>query len=254
MIENTKDLSPAQFTSDIFGTVRTLTDARNGEIWFVAKDVCATLGIANSRDALSKLDGDEKGGAFADTPGGKQLVNVVNESGLYFLIIRSNKPEAKKFRKWVTSEIIPAIRKTGAYIQKERVTPDFLRQVADEIDKKNFEIAEKNAALKAAQPKVEMADSLTNTQTRYKPTYLAVILGVSYRALREAAFSIGMIRKGKCFGKDRYLPTIPSMTSGFCVPRENNGTPTNYDFTSTGAALVRRALINAGHKPSNVEL
>jgi prophage antirepressor-like protein len=88
----------------------------NGEPWWVAKDVCDVLGIQNARDEVAKcLDEDEKGVDKIDTLGGKQEMNVISESGLYALIMRSNKPEAKRFRKWVTSEVLPAIRKTGSY-------------------------------------------------------------------------------------------------------------------------------------------
>lgn len=87
----------------------------NGDPWFVANDVCAALGIKNARDALARLDEDEKGVAFTDTPGGRQDMNIVSESGLYALTFRSNKPKAKRFRKWVTSVVLPSIRKTGGY-------------------------------------------------------------------------------------------------------------------------------------------
>ncbi len=86
------------------------------EPWFVAKDVCDVLGIQNSRDSINKmLDDDEKGVAKIYTLGGTQDMTVVSESGLYNLIFRSNKPEARAFRKWVTSEVLPAIRQTGNY-------------------------------------------------------------------------------------------------------------------------------------------
>lgn len=89
--------------------------SRQGEPWFVLGDVCEVLDISNSRDASSRLDDDEKGVATTDTLGGAQEMNVVNESGLYNLIFTSRKPEAKRFRKWVTGEVLPAIRKTGSY-------------------------------------------------------------------------------------------------------------------------------------------
>lgn len=95
-------------------TVRTTTGA-DGAPWFVAADVCAALGIANSRDAVARLDDDEKGVATTDTLGGAQHLATVNESGLYSLILTSRKPEAKRFKKWVTAEVLPAIRKTGSY-------------------------------------------------------------------------------------------------------------------------------------------
>ena len=94
--------------------VRTTQDD-NGNPLFNAGDVCKALGIVNHRDVCSRLDDDEKGVGEADTLGGKQSVLMVNESGLYSLIFTSNKPEAKAFRKWVTSEVLPSIRKNGEY-------------------------------------------------------------------------------------------------------------------------------------------
>lgn len=87
----------------------------DGEPWFVAKDVCDALGIENNRNATSRLDDDEKGASIVRTPSGEQSMTTVNESGLYNLIFQSRKPEAKKFRKWVTGEVLPSIRKTGRY-------------------------------------------------------------------------------------------------------------------------------------------
>lgn len=83
--------------------------------WFVAADVCQALAVRNNRDALSRLDDDEKGVATTDTLGGSQAVGIINESGLYSLILTSRKAEAKRFKKWVTAEVLPAIRKHGRY-------------------------------------------------------------------------------------------------------------------------------------------
>ncbi|GAN61583.1 hypothetical protein ACI01nite_25240 [Acetobacter cibinongensis] len=93
--------------------VRALT--RNDEPWFVLVDVCSVLDIANNRDASNRLDEDEKGVVTTDTLGGRQEMSIINESGLYNLIFTSRKPEARRFRKWVTGEVLPAIRKTGSY-------------------------------------------------------------------------------------------------------------------------------------------
>ena len=90
----------------------------NGETWFVAKDVCDNLGINKYRDAFSRLDDDERVSVLVDTIGGPQKVVAVNESGLYSLVFQSRKPGAKKFRKWVTMEVLPSIRKTGSYSVK----------------------------------------------------------------------------------------------------------------------------------------
>lgn len=88
----------------------------NGEPWFVLKDVCAVLGISHITDTAKRMDEDEVGQTeVTDSMGRKQSTYVINESGLYNVILRSDKPEAKPFRKWVTSEVLPSIRKTGGY-------------------------------------------------------------------------------------------------------------------------------------------
>lgn len=92
------------------------TVVQNGEPWFALKDVCAVLGITNHKNVATRLDDDEKDVVhLADPIGRKQETTIINESGLYSVILRSDKPEAKPFRKWVTSEVLPSIRKTGAY-------------------------------------------------------------------------------------------------------------------------------------------
>lgn len=97
---------------------------KDDDPWFVAADVCAVLGIKNTTQALSMLDKDEYSMFYIGYSGarGNPNANAVNESGLYSLILRSNKPEAKRFRKWVTSEVLPSIRKTGQYVM--RITPE----------------------------------------------------------------------------------------------------------------------------------
>lgn len=88
---------------------------RDDAIWFVSMDLCRALNISNHRDAIARLDDDERGSVLVDTPGGPQHVAAVSESGLYALIFRSRKPVARKFRRWVTSEVLPSIRRTGRY-------------------------------------------------------------------------------------------------------------------------------------------
>lgn len=95
------------------------TVMQDGEPWFVLKDVCDILGISKYRDTASRLDSDERGSVRVDTLGGKQDVVAVSESGLYSVILRSDKPQAKPFRRWVTHEVLPAIRKTGSYTDTE---------------------------------------------------------------------------------------------------------------------------------------
>jgi prophage antirepressor-like protein len=104
------------------------TVLRDGEPWFVAADVCRVLDIANSRDAVKGLELDEKAtvGNPDSRPGepGAKAFQVINESGLYALIFKSRKPEAKKFRRWVTGEVLPMLRKQGAYVLAEAAARD----------------------------------------------------------------------------------------------------------------------------------
>jgi hypothetical protein len=115
----------------------------NGEIWFVANDVCKLLGIANSRDAVSGLDDDEKLTSVIPTAGQNRSVNLINESGLYALIFKSKKESAKKFRKWVTKEVLPSIRKKGSYGIDRLATPNFVIRYNDNwknVDRGHFSV------------------------------------------------------------------------------------------------------------------
>ena len=100
------------FHSDQFGTIRALSV--DGEPWFVARDVTDALGL--DRTATYKLDEDEKGVRSTHTPGGDQQVSIISEAGFYKLVLKSRKPEAKAFQRWVTHEVLPAIRRTGGYM------------------------------------------------------------------------------------------------------------------------------------------
>ena len=111
------------------------TVVKDGEPWFIAKDVCDILEISNSRDAISRLDDDEKDVAIADTPGGMQSMTVISESGIYALIFTSRKPEAENFKRWIRKDVIPSIRKHGAYMTPETIEkvlsdPDTIIQLA----------------------------------------------------------------------------------------------------------------------------
>ena len=102
------------FENEEFGKVRTVVI--DNEPWMVGKDVADALGYANSRDAISRhVDDEDKGVAKCDTLGGKQDLQIINESGMYDLVFGSKLPTAKKFKHWVTSEVLPALRKTGSY-------------------------------------------------------------------------------------------------------------------------------------------
>ena len=143
------------FENPEFGQVRTVTKQK--EPWFAAVDVCRALEIGNSRMALSRLDEDEKGVSSIDTLGGNQKMQIINEPGLYSLILTSRKPEAKAFKRWITHEVIPSIRKYGAYVTDEvldqmdehpELIPEYIQRLRDE-----------NANARAAREALEKAQA-----------------------------------------------------------------------------------------------
>ena len=122
---------------EIGSSVRTIT--KDGEPWFVLTDVCKPLGIKNATDVAKRLDKDEL--ARFNLGGRPGVVNIVNESGMYAVVLRSDKPTAKKFRKWITSEVLPAIRKTGGYqkpqsaVEQLELHREAILEVSHRIDK-----------------------------------------------------------------------------------------------------------------------
>ena len=150
------------FSSPEFGEIRTLTV--DGESWFVGNDVADCLGYANPRKALANhVDGEDKGVTKCDTLGGVQALTVINESGLYSLVFSSKLPKAKEFKRWVTSEVLPSIRKNGGYIQnQERLTPEQI--VANALIVANNIIAEKDNQIAEMQPKADYFDNLVDSK------------------------------------------------------------------------------------------
>lgn len=162
--------------------VRTIQ--KDGEPWWVLKDVCEVLGLSSPHKVFDRLDEDEKGRNQIPTPGGEQEMTVVNESGLYNVILRSDKPEAKPFRKWVTSEVLPSIRKHGAYMTPETLeqailNPDMMIKLCtalkDEQDK-NKALQAVNSSLtvdnQIMKPKADYFDELVdrNLLTNFRET------------------------------------------------------------------------------------
>lgn len=171
-----------------YQTKEVRTVQMGGEPWFVLKDVCAVLGINNSRMVADRLDEDEKGVSSIDTLGGVQNMNVVNESGLYHVILRSDKPEAGPFRKWVTSEVLPSIRKNGGYIAgQEELSPQELMAKALLVANKTLadreaRISELTVQNQIMAPKAEYFDALVdrNLLTNFRET--AKELGIPPKA------------------------------------------------------------------------
>lgn len=181
----------------------------NGELWFVLKDVCQILGIADHKVTARRLETDEVClTPLIDSIGRKQETTVINESGLYSVILRSDKEEAKPFRKWVTSEVLPSIRKHGAYITPAKLN-ELLRQpesvikmlaaLADE-QKKNAELIAENKELTKKNeymaPRADYCDNvLRSTSVTYLPTAIAKEYGWSAKKLNKILNELKIIYK-----------------------------------------------------------
>ena len=148
------------FESPEFGRIRTVSDEK-GEPWFIGKDVATVLGYSNVRDALCKhVDKEDKGVANCDSLGGRQKTTIINESGLYSLILSSKLPRARAFKRWVTSEVLPQIRRTGGYIPLA-AEDDEKTILAKAVRILNRTLEQKDELLEAQRPKVEFADAVT---------------------------------------------------------------------------------------------
>ena len=155
------------FENEAFGKVRTLN--LNGEPWFVAADVCKALELGNPSMTVERLDDDEKGISTIDTLGGKQRMAIINEPGLYSLVITSRKPEAKAFKRWITHEVIPAIHKHGAYMTKsvlEQVleNPELVLLMAQRMleEQRKNELLQQE--LRLAKPKADFYDAFIHPE------------------------------------------------------------------------------------------
>ena len=184
------------FSEATLGTIRTLI--MNGEPYFVGADVTDILGYKNSRDTLAKrVDAEDKGVAKCDTLGGDQEMTVINESGLYSLIITSKKPEAKRFKRWITSDVLPSIRKHGMYATPETVedildNPDNMIKIltayrderkANEALKQ--EVAVRDQQLLEMQPKVSYYDIVLQCEDLLRITSIAKDYGWSAERMNK---------------------------------------------------------------------
>ena len=155
------------FNNPEFGSVRTV--CIDGEPWLVGKDVAEILGYSNPRKALiDHVDADDKGVTKCDTLGGAQNLTVINESGFYSLVLSSKMPNAKKFKHWVTAEVLPTIRKTGGYVANEDVFVETYLPFADEPIKQLFRIQcrvinQLNERIRKDEPKVKFADHVSDS-------------------------------------------------------------------------------------------
>lgn len=213
-----------------FGQMRAFL--RDGEPWFVAADVCAALEIKNGRDAMTRLDEDEKGVASTDTPGGSQKMSIVNEPGLYSLVLGSRKPESKAFKRWITHDVIPSIRRHGLYATESTIEamlgdPDTAIRLLQEVKRERARSRALSAKVEEDRPKVLFADSVAASNT-------SILVGELAKLLRQNGVQTGqnrlfawmrdngyLIRRA---GSDYNMPTQRAMEMGLFEINETSVT------------------------------
>ena len=205
------------FENKDFGKVRTVT--LNGAPCFVAADICRALDIANSRDAVNRLDDDEKNTVvLTDGNRGNPNVTVVTESGLYSLVLGSRKPEAKQFKRWITHEVIPTIRKTGGYVNNDELFVRTYLPNADDTTKALFRstletIRTQNAKIEEYKPKAIFADAVSASKSSILVGELAKILQQNGVAIGQNRLFAWLRNNGYlcCYGERYNMPTQRSM-------------------------------------------
>lgn len=194
----------------------------NNEPWFVAKDVCDVLEIGNPSQALSRLDDDERNTIILNEGIGNPQKSIVNEPGLYTLILGSRKPDAKQFKRWVTHEVIPSIRKHGAYMTPQKIeevllNPDTIIQIATQLKEEQTKRREAEQIIEKQKPKVLFADSVSASNTSILIRELAKLISqngipIGEKRLFEWLRCNGYLIKKP--GSDYNTPTQRSMELG----------------------------------------
>lgn len=187
------------FENSGLGSVRVVM--HNGEPWFVAKDVCDCLELTNTAQTISYLDDDEKGVTTNYTPGGKQEMSMISEAGLYSLILRSRKPEAKAFKRWVTHDILPSIRKTGSYSMTPKSYAEALRALAAEVELR--EAVEAQKALAESQ-----RDEAIRTKAEIGSRREATSMATASAAVRQRDALADKLGEGKHYKTARAIPWL----------------------------------------------
>ena len=232
------------FQNDQFGSVRTII--RDGEPWFVAADVCRALELGDTHKAVERLDDDEKGRSSIPTPGGAQELLIISEPGLYSLVLGSRKPEAKAFKRWITHEVIPAIRKHGGYLTSPTIeelldNPDMIVELALKLKAEREKREMLESELLAAKPKVEYFDELVDRETLTGIRETAKELDWS-----ERKFTRFLLEKGFAYRdqKSRLQPYAKHVEDGLFVLKEcksnrNSWSGTQMMITPKGRETLR---------------
>lgn len=190
------------FENAEFGKIRVVN--LDGEAWFVGKDVAERLGYSEAAKAVREhVEDEDKGVSEMDTPGGKQKVVIINESGLYSLVLSSKLPNAKKFKRWVTSDVLPSIRKHGAYMTPETLqaailNPDTMIKLCQQlkVEQEKCKALEEQAEID--KPKVVFANAVSTSNK-------SILVGELAKLLRQNGVEIGQNRLFQWMRENGYL-------------------------------------------------
>ena len=232
------------FENHKFGQVRILL--LENTPWFVLADICKALEIGNPSQAMTRLDEDEKmtltlNEGHSGQRGGAQMVNVVNEPGLYTLVLRSRKAEAKQFKRWITHEVLPSIRKHGAYMTDsvlEQVieNPDTIYSLAAQLLEDKARCEELSKQLKDAKPKAEYFDSFIRADGCICIRYCGKEFGIPQNAFVKLMLEHKYLYRDQ---KNRLMPFADKEARGFFIVR---------DFYTPGGVLGQQTLVTCKGK------
>ena len=236
------------FNSNEFGKMRTYRDPNTGEVWFNLNDICNALGIANSRNVRSRLDDDVcLTDAILDSLGRTQNATFVNESGLYEVIIRSDSPKAKPFRKWVCSEVLPSIRNHGVYMTTETIAeviknPDLIIGMATELKKEQEARKKLQETVNKNKPKVEYADAILESEGSILIKELALWLQKNGIKIGQLKFYEWMRENDYTYkeGEMKNLPKQKWIEKGYFTLKKSKYTKDNNVMTSTTAKITEK--------------
>lgn len=217
------------FKNPEFGEIRTIEV--NNQPWFVGKDVAEILGYSNTRDALAKhVDSEDKADVAIHDGRQNRYMSVINESGLYSLVLSSKLPTAKKFKRWVTSEVLPSIRKNGGYLTPEKVeevlsNPDTIIKLATDLKEERAKRKEAENRLEEAKPKVLFANAVTESDGTILIGDLAKFIkqngrDMGQKRLFEQLRNDGFLIKQKCSSYN--MPTQRAMDMGLFKVKESS--------------------------------
>lgn len=242
------------FSNDQFGQVRTVF--KDGEPWFVVADVCRALEIQNHKDAIKRLDSDEKSGVdLADPHGRVQTTNCVNKPGLYTLVLGSRKPEAKAFKLWITHEVIPTIRKTGGYVNNEDMFVESYFPHVDEFTKTFLraqltEVRMAQKEIEQLKPKAEYYDIVLRNPNVVPISVIAKDYGMSAQSMNALLHDMGI--QYRCANK-YWLPYQKHASKGYThsstyLDKQGN-THMQTNWTQEGRLFIYEQLKREGILP-----